>query len=270
MSNVAVLGTGRLGAPAARRLASTGHRVVTWNRTPSRTAAPDIRAAASVAEAVRDAEIVLVVVTDAAAVHAVLTGPGGVGRALRPGTVVVQMSTIGPDEVRAVARALPDGVALVDAPVAGSTDAAENGTLLVLAGGPDPAIDRAGPVLSSLGTVRRCGGLGAGAALKLVLNTALVTGIAALADTLAVAHAVGVDRDTALDVLRTGVLARAVERGTAPGRSFSVALAGKDLDLALSALGPAPAPVARAAAGVLRTAPDRTADIASLLPQEHS
>jgi 3-hydroxyisobutyrate dehydrogenase len=178
------------------------------------------------------------------------------------------MSTIGPDEVRDLARRLPAGVDLVDAPVGGSVAAAEAGRLLVLAGGEDSALTRVGPILESLGTLRRCGGLGAGAALKLVLNTALVTAMAGLADTLAVANSVGVDRDIALELLATGALGGAVTRATTGGASFSVALAGKDLDLALRQLDNAPAPVAHAAAQALRAVSDQTGDIATLITKE--
>jgi 3-hydroxyisobutyrate dehydrogenase len=209
--------------------------------------------------------VVIVMVTDAAAVDAVLFGPGGAAAALRPGACVVQMSTIAPGEVRGLARRLPEGVDLLDAPVAGSVAAAEAGGLTLLVGGDDAATRRAAPVLEVLGTVRRCGGVGSGAALKLVFNTALVTGVAALADTLAVAEAVGVGRAAALDALRPSALGGAVTRATATGASFSLALAGKDIDLALGELGATPAPVARAAAQALRALPDQAADISALI-----
>jgi 3-hydroxyisobutyrate dehydrogenase-like beta-hydroxyacid dehydrogenase len=121
MTSIAVLGTGHMGAPIARRLLATGHRVTVWNRTSSRASeVPGAEVAASPAHAAREVEVAIVMVTDAAAVDAVLFGPGGAAAALRPGASVVQMSTIAPAEVRDVARRLPDGVDLVDAPVAGS------------------------------------------------------------------------------------------------------------------------------------------------------
>lgn len=266
MITVAVLGTGQMGAAIARRLLATGHRVSVWNRTRPRTNdLADAYVASSPAAAVRDAQLAIVMVTDAAAVDAVLFGPEGATTALRPGAIVIQMSTIGPDEVRAVARRLPTGVELVDAPVAGSVGAVQSGALRILAGGSSAAITRATPVLDALGTVRDCGAVGAGAALKLVLNTALVTALASLADTLAVADAVSVDRTVALDALAGSALGGAVGRATATGASFSLALAAKDTDLALRALGDVAAPVARATAEVLRAPADQSADIAAVV-----
>ncbi|HEX7746189.1 MAG TPA: NAD-binding protein, partial [Micromonosporaceae bacterium] len=173
--------------------------------------------------------------------------------------------TIGPGAVHALAQRLADRVDLVDAPVAGSVDAARTGGLTVLAAGTDAVLDRVAPTLETLGRVRRCGPLGAGTALKLVLNTALVTGLAALADTLRVADAVGVDREVALDALTAGPLGGAVARATKSGVSFSTALADKDLRLALVELADRPAPVVHAAARVLDSAPDQNADIAALI-----
>ncbi|MEH1126441.1 NAD-binding protein [Micromonospora sp. CPCC 206061] len=133
----------------------------------------------------------------------------------------------------------------------------------LLASGDPAALDRVEPVLSALGAVRRCGRLGAGAAMKLVANTALVTAVTALADTLAVAEALGVDRDAALEVVGAGALGGVAGR-LGGGSAFSVALAAKDLDLALRALGTAPAPVARGAAAALSTVEDRGADLGAI------
>jgi hypothetical protein len=156
---------------------------------------------------------------------------------------------------------LVEQVFLISVPVT----AAATGTMTLLVGGHETAVDRVGQVLAVLGTVRRCGAVGAGAALKLVLNTALVTSMAALADALAVADAVDVDRATAWDALRSSTLAAAVTRAEVRGASFPVALAGKDTDLALGEVGPAPTPVLRATARALRAASDQTADISTLI-----
>jgi 3-hydroxyisobutyrate dehydrogenase len=242
-----------MGAAIARRLLDTGHRVTVWNRTAGRTA-PLVAAGARTAPtpAVPDAEVVITMLTDAAAVREVIAAAD-----LRPGSVLVEMSTIGPAAVRELP--VPEGVGLVDAPVLGSVAAAESGQLTVLAGGD---VGRALPVLESLGSVRLCGDLGSGAALKLVANTALVTGLAALADTLTVARALGVDVEAALTVAAKGALAGAVSRATAAGAAFPIALAAKDLDLVLGLTSP---PVVRAAAAVLREAPDPDADLGTIV-----
>ncbi|MEV5630343.1 NAD(P)-dependent oxidoreductase [Micromonospora tulbaghiae] len=266
MKIIAVLGTGHMGTPIARRLLGGGNRVRVWNRSPERSeplAVAGATVAASPSAAVDGADVVVVMLAHAGAVETVLFGPDGAATALRPGTVVVQMSTIGPDEVRAVAGRLPAGVSLLDAPVGGSVDAARTGTLTIFVGGPADTVERAVPVLEQLGSVRHCGPIGAGAAVKLVANTGLVTAVAALHDALAVAAALGVDRRTALDVLGRGALGGAVGRVTAPGASFAVALAAKDARLALRR--PVPAPALEAALDLMQAAPDQDADLSCLV-----
>ncbi|MCX4390596.1 NAD(P)-dependent oxidoreductase [Micromonospora peucetia] len=271
MTEIAVLGAGRMGASIALRLLDAGHQVAVWNRTAAR-AAPlgqaGARVARTPADAARHAEVTVTMLTDAAAVQAVLFGPDGAVPALPPDACLVEMSTIGPTAVRDLATRLPATVSLVDAPVGGSVAAARAGRLRVFAGGTDVAVARVTPVLAALGDVRHCGGTGSGAALKLVLNTALLVAVAGLADTLAVARAVGVDPATALDALVGGPLGGVLARAAAPGADFPVALAGKDLDLVRDALGAAPAPLVRAARTVLAAAEDPTADIATLVPLE--
>jgi 3-hydroxyisobutyrate dehydrogenase len=271
VKTIAVLGTGRMGSAIALRLLASGYQVTAWNRTTSRAAplaGDGVRVAASPAEAARDAAVVITMLTDAAAVEAVLFGESGAAPVLRPGACLVQMSTIGPGQVRELARRLPAGVGVVDAPVGGSVAAAAAGELTVLAGGEPATVDQVAPVLAALGTVRDCGPLGGGAAMKIVLNTALATAMAALADTLAVADAVGVDRATALPALAAGPLGGAVARATATGAWFRVALAAKDLDLALAELRGTDATVVRAAAQMLHAAFDQDADLASIIDKE--
>src|SRR5690242_1172346 len=269
MKIIAVLGTGRMGAPIARRLLGGGHRVTVWNRSAARCqplAAEGATLAPSPAGATDGADVVIVMLTDAPAVEAVLFGPDGAAGALRPGAVVVQMSTIGPDEVRAIADRLPAGVGFVDGPVGGSVAAAESGSLAIFAGGSAGAVESAAAMLGHLGTVRHCGPIGAGAALKLVANTGLVTAVAGLHDALAVAASLGVDRQTALDVLGRGPLASAVQRVGAAGAWFAVALAAKDARLALRHSTSSPA--LAAALDLMQAAPDQDADLSSLVRLE--
>jgi 3-hydroxyisobutyrate dehydrogenase-like beta-hydroxyacid dehydrogenase len=272
VTSIAVLGTGHMGTAIVRRLLTTGHRVTVWNRTPANAAplaALCAGIAATPAEAVAGADLVITMLTDAAAVEAALFGPSDSGSAVAaapPGAVVVQMSTIGPDEVRGIATRLPWTVSLLDAPVGGSVGAAEAGTLTIFAGGSPATLDLAEPVLRDLGRIRCCGPLGAGAALKLVVNTAMVTALGALHDTLAVADAVGIDRALALDALAAGPLGGAVQRATATGASFAISLAAKDARLALRDV--QTAPVATAALQLLHSAADPTADVASLINPE--
>lgn len=256
-----------MGRPIALRLLAGGHRVRVWNRSPARSeqlAANGATVAANPQAAVDGADVVIVMLTDAGAVEAVLFGPDGAAAALRPGTVVVQMSTIGPDEVQRVAGRLPASVSFLDAPVGGSVSAARAGMLAIFAGGSANALESAAQVLKQLGSVRHCGPIGAGAAVKLVANTGLVTAVAGLHDALAVAAALGVERKTALDVLGRGPLASAVERVDAPGSSFAVALATKDAQLALRESASS-SPALEAALTLMQAAPDQGADLSSLV-----
>jgi 3-hydroxyisobutyrate dehydrogenase-like beta-hydroxyacid dehydrogenase len=104
MSTIAFLGLGGMGLPMARRLLSTDHALVVWNRSPERAdALVDLgaRAASSPAEASREAEVVITLLADPAAVTSVLLGDSGVVKTVRPGTLVIEMSTIGPSAVAA-------------------------------------------------------------------------------------------------------------------------------------------------------------------------
>ncbi|GIH92854.1 NAD(P)-binding domain-containing protein [Planobispora siamensis] len=230
---IAFLGLGRMGAPMARRLVEAGHKVTVWNRTPR--AVEGAAVADSPAEAVSGAELVVTMLSDPQAVHDVLSAaaPG-----LREGTVVVEMSTIGPGAVAGLRALLPSSAGLVDAPVLGSVEPARSGTLTVLAGGTARDLARCREVLEVFGEVREAGGPGAGAALKLVVMSALVPAQVLLAETAAYARAAGVDTGTLLEVLeRTplGALAgrvRPAVEGERPEPRYALGLAAKDLRLA--------------------------------------
>ncbi|MEU6976338.1 NAD(P)-dependent oxidoreductase [Streptomyces sp. NPDC046371] len=229
---IAFLGLGSMGLPMARRLLDAGHPLTVWNRTPAKAdglvAAGAVRATGP-AEAVADADVVVTMLADPAAALAVADA---IVPALRPGTYWIDTSTVGPDTVRALAGRLPEGVALIDAPVMGSVDRAATGELLILAGGDTAPVAE---LLGLLGTVTACGGPGAGAALKLVLINAAIGGVALVAEALTLADALGLPRDLALRTLAAGPLAGAVARAGAVGSHFPVALAAKDVALATGA-----------------------------------
>ncbi|MFI8914378.1 NAD(P)-dependent oxidoreductase [Streptomyces sp. NPDC053513] len=226
---IAFLGLGSMGLPMARRLLDAGHPLTVWNRTAAKAdalVADGAVRAATPAEAVRDADVVVTMLADPAAALAVADE---LIPALRPGTHWIDTSTVGPDTVAALAARLPAGVTLLDAPVMGSVDRAAVGELLILAGGDTAPV--AG-VLDRLGTVTPCGGPGTGAALKLVLINAVIGGVALVAETLALADSLGLPRELALRTLGAGPLSGAVGRATATGSHFPVALAAKDVALA--------------------------------------
>ncbi|AEV84937.1 2-hydroxy-3-oxopropionate reductase [Actinoplanes sp. SE50] len=249
MTEIAVLGTGRMGGAIARRLLATGHRVTAWNRTGDRAAATGAAVADSPAAAAARADVVITMLTDGPAVAEVLTAA-----AVPPETVVVQMSTIAPRETRAIAAGIP---LFVDAPVAGSVDAVAAGTLTIFAAG---AVERAGGVLQNLGEVRNVGEAGAGSAVKLMQNTAMLTALAGLRESLALAGALGIDRDLAAGLLAAGPLATAYRRAASTTADFPVALAVKDLRLTGF-----DGPVVSATLAALEAVPDQHADLAALV-----
>ena len=161
---------------------------------------------------------------------------------------------------RTAARTRP----LVDAPVGGGPGQAAAGELRILAGGSPADLARVEPVLAALGSVIRCGELGAGASAKLVGNTCLVAGMTLLGEAVSLAQSLDVPRDLLLRLLSTGPLAGLLSRATAPGTHFALSLAAKDLGLALDKA--ASAPVAAAALTAVRERLDRHAkhDVAVL------
>lgn len=201
---IAFLGLGLMGAPMARRLLDAGCPLTVWNRT-SAAAQPFAAAGAAIgssaAEAVREADVVFTMLADPAAVAEV---GAAMAPALRPGTIVVDTSSIGPDAARAAAERLPAGVAYVDAPVMGSVDKAAAGELLVLAGGD---LEPVAELLAHFGTVRACGPVGSGAALKAVLINAVIGGVVLTAEALALGKSLGLPDDLVRDGLAASPLA---------------------------------------------------------------
>jgi 3-hydroxyisobutyrate dehydrogenase-like beta-hydroxyacid dehydrogenase len=177
---VAIIGTGKMGGAMARRLKSQGHELTLWNRTRERAEALRVgKVAATPADAVRDAEVVISMLTDADAVRTAYLGEEGAVKAAE-GQVFVEMSTAGPDvSAEIVPRLDKAGAKYVEAPVIGSVPAVEAGSLVVLAAGSEAAIERARPVLQAMGEVRRVGDIGSAAALKLIANS-MLAGVTAL------------------------------------------------------------------------------------------
>ena len=244
MSTVAVIGLGAMGGRIAKRLLDAGHDLTVWNRTASRTeplAAAGAAVAASPAEAARSAEAVLTMLAGPEALRAVIEAQDGLAAGAARGTTVIEMSTVGPRSVERLRSALPSDVGLIDAPVQGSLGEAEAGTLQLWVGGPDDLVERWRPLLSVLGEVVHVGGLGTGAATKLVTNATLVGTMTLLGETLAIADALGVPRDVAFRALSVTPLAAQAERrresltaGEFP-RRFDLRLARKDARLVLDA-----------------------------------
>ncbi|MFI9804876.1 NAD(P)-dependent oxidoreductase [Streptomyces sp. NPDC052301] len=232
VEKVAFIGLGHMGVPMARRLLAAGHPLTVWNRTAAKAGplvAEGAVLAASPADAVRDADVLITMVAGPDALDAIAAE---VAPALRSGARWIEMSTVGPDAVRALAIRLGSGVTLVDAPVLGSTDRAAEGELGILAGGDVAGVAH---VLARLGTVTRSGPPGSGAALKLVANAAVIGGVGVVAEALRLARALGLDEDVARAALGRGPLGGAVARAFADGVHFGTGLAVKDAGLATKA-----------------------------------
>jgi 3-hydroxyisobutyrate dehydrogenase-like beta-hydroxyacid dehydrogenase len=240
MSKIAFLGLGQMGTPIVARLLRTGYPVTVWNRTAERTEPLVERGAAAVsspADAAAGVDIVITMLASPEAVEQVLFGGDGLANALRPGQLLVDMSTIGPRAFRSAESRLPDGVTAVDAPVRGSVPEATAGTLHVFVGASDRDFQRVRPVLEALGDVRHVGAPGSGAAMKLVVNLTLGVSIVAFGEALALAESLGLERDAALDVLAASPIGSivAAKRANVEAHSyppsFKLRHAAKDMRL---------------------------------------
>jgi 3-hydroxyisobutyrate dehydrogenase-like beta-hydroxyacid dehydrogenase len=239
VTKVAVLGTGRMGGAIARRLAASGFDLTVWDRTPAKAEALRVgRVAPTPAEAIREADIAISSLTNAAAVRDVYLGAQG-AFATADRTLFVEMSTAGPGSTEELSReASKRGLRLLEAPVIGSVPAVESGTLAVLVGGSSQDLEQARPVLEPLGEIHYVGGLGSAARLKLIANTMLGITSAAAAELLAAGTAAGLDREQVFWALvRFAPLLKAREAGFMRDQHeptmFAVRDLVKDLGLAL-------------------------------------
>ncbi|MFG1621839.1 NAD(P)-dependent oxidoreductase [Kribbella sp. NPDC049227] len=240
MAKLAFIGLGLMGTPMATRLLEAGHDVTVWNRTAEKTKPLTDRGAAAAStpmEASAGVDAAITMVSNAEALEQVVFGEDGVAAALAPGQLLIDMSTVGPNAVRSVASRLPDGVAMVDAPVRGSVPQATTGRLAIYVGADPADFHRVETILTPLGTLHHVGGLGAGAATKVVVNSTLGAAIAAFGEALALGDDFGLDRSVLLDVLSDTPIGGTVEAKRANVESgnypanFKLSLALKDLNL---------------------------------------
>lgn len=242
---VAVLGTGIMGSGMARSLLRAGLDVRVWNRTHAKAvplAADGATVADTAADAVRGADVVLTVLNDRLAVAAALTAASD---GLHRGQVLLQSSTVGPEATTELAQRAADlGLVYLDAPVSGTRQPAEQGTLTVFVSGPSAARAVTGPVLDAIGqrTVWVAEEPGAASRLKLVVNTWVITMVGGVAECLNLAEGLGVDPRTFLDVMKGGPLDSAYLQGKSAAvltgdltPSFALSTALKDTRLILDA-----------------------------------
>ncbi|HWF74834.1 MAG TPA: NAD(P)-dependent oxidoreductase [Solirubrobacteraceae bacterium] len=193
---VALLGTGRMGAPMGRCMIAAGHELTAWNRTPERAlplAAAGAKLADTPHQAVAGADAVILMLLNGPAVTEVLFG-AQVAQALAPGRLVIDMSSIPPALALEHARALEElGHAPLDAPVSGGTQGAAEGTLAIMAGGRAEDFARAQPLLRAMGEPTHVGPAGSGEIAKCVNQLIVAVTIGAVAEGLVLARRAGAD-----------------------------------------------------------------------------
>jgi 2-hydroxy-3-oxopropionate reductase len=247
MTTVAFIGLGIMGAPMAGHLVEAGFDVVGYNRSPGKVAAlveRGGRGADNVAEAVRDADVVAVMVPDSPDVEEVLVGDGGVFDSAGKGTLVIDFSSIRPDVTTVLAeQARAAGLRLLDAPVSGGETGAIAGTLSIMVGGDAADFAAAQEVLAAVGgTIVHVGPSGSGQTVKAANQLIVAGNIELLAEAVAFLEAYGVDTAAALKVLGGGLAGSKVldqkgegmlARSFQPG--FRIDLHHKDLGIVTSA-----------------------------------
>lgn len=254
-STIGFLGLGVMGAPMARNLLAAGHDVLAWNRSPEPLAElveAGARSADGPAAVAAEADLVISIVSDDAALREVLGGPDGAIAAAPPGSLIIDMSTVSPALARELAaEAQARRVGFLDAPVSGGDVGAREGTLSIMVGGSAADVERARPVFEVLGSrVTHVGDAGAGQVAKACNQVLVAVIFGGLAEALVLGSKLGVDPAAILDAVGGGMAANRImevrrdnflEHDFAPG--FKVDLHHKDLEIALGASGEVDAPL---------------------------
>src|SRR6516165_2827283 len=203
---IGIAGIGKMGAAIAHRLIEVGHKVAVWNRSADKlqpVIAAGAAAATTPAELARDAEAVITILTDAAAIDAVYTGASGLLAPDVRGKLFIEMSTVQPQtEVALAAKVRAKGAVLVECPVGGSTGPARQGKLIGLMGAEPADAARARPILEQLcRRLEHCGPVGSGAVMKLTINMPLMIYWQARGEALALCRPLGLDPARIMDLL---------------------------------------------------------------------
>jgi 3-hydroxyisobutyrate dehydrogenase len=244
---VGFIGLGIMGQGMARNLMKAGFSVRVWNRTASKAAALAAEGAqtgSSPADVAAHCDIVVVCVSDTPDVEAVLLGEEGAIHGAKPGTLVIDCSTISPQATRDIAARLAEkGVKMLDAPVSGGSEGAARGTLTIMVGGAAEDFERARPILQAMGkTITHIGPTGTGQIVKLVNQVLVVGNCLAMCEALLLAQAGGVDLQKTFDAISQGAAGswmftnrapQIIRRDWRPG--FMISLQQKDLRLVLDA-----------------------------------
>lgn len=203
---IGFLGLGTMGAPMAANLLKAGFTVQVWNRTAAKAqpfAAQGAKVGKGPAHVAAESDIVITMVAQPKDVEHIVLGPEGVADGIKPGSILIDMSTVSPATSRKLAGAVAAKQAeFLDAPVVGSKGPAIEGTLVILIGGLPTTLERARPVLAALGkTLIHAGDVGAGATLKLATNLMLAHLCAGFAEGLLLVEKAGLNPKKYLEVL---------------------------------------------------------------------
>lgn len=243
------IGLGNMGSRIAQRLLEHRYPLVAYDMNVAKAEAIVAKggfAAKNILELTRTVEVILSCLTNDEAVQSVYTGPEGAFAQARSGTIVLEMSTISPESSRELhTLGAKSGIEVLDVAISGSTPAAEQGTLTLLAGGNKELFHAAEPIFQAIAKQYfLLGGPGSGTAMKLVVNTLLGVGMQAIAEAVVLGEKTGLDRETLLDVLsktavvapaHVGKLARVAINDYSP--QFPLSLMNKDFGLILRAAG---------------------------------
>ncbi len=244
---VGFIGLGIMGRGMANNLLRAGFPLRVWNRTASRMdelVQAGATAGSSPADVAAQSSIVVSCVSDTPDVEAVLLGPDGVIEGARPGTLVIDMSTISPQATITIAEQLAaKEIAMLDAPVSGGSEGATRGTLSIMIGGDAAQVERAMPLFEAMGkTITHVGGAGSGQTVKLVNQILVVGNALAMSEALLFAQAGGVDLQKTVAAVSQGAggswmftnrAPQILARDWRPG--FSLDLQQKDVRLVLDA-----------------------------------
>lgn len=244
---VGVIGLGIMGGGMARNLLKAGFPVTVWNRTASKVepfVAAGAQAGRNPAEVAAQSDVIITCVSDTPDVEAVILGENGILAGAKPGSLLIDCSTISPIATRSLAEKLAqNGIAMLDAPVSGGSEGAALGTLSIMVGGEAQDFERALPVLQAIGKkIIHVGPIGAGQTVKLVNQIVVVGNTLAMCEGLLFAQAGGVDLAKAVEVVGAGAAGswmwnnrgpQILRRDWRPG--FTIDLQQKDIRLVLEA-----------------------------------
>ena len=245
LATLGFIGLGAMGGRMAKRLLDAGHAVIGYNRTASKArwlVEAGLRLSSTPREVAAAADTIFTMVTDPAALDAVTAGPDGLLAGVRPGAVLIDMSTVSPEASRHLAETVAArGAAMLAAPVSGSPITLEAGQLSFMVGGDPAVLERVRPYLTAIGpTITHVGEIGLATTMKIATNLGLAVQMLAFSEAVALAEKAGISRERAVETLLRSVIASPMVKYRGPfvlqmpaEALFDVSMIQKDLRLAL-------------------------------------